>query len=66
MSPALWQTGQPNDNNSGGENNEQNFAAADDGTGLLNDVSGNNTYRGVCECDGLPIPPAVANVIASQ
>jgi len=66
ISTGLWQSGQPNDNNSGSENNEQNFAAADDGSGLLNDVSGTTSYRGVCECDGHPIPQSVSDAIAGQ
>jgi hypothetical protein len=65
MATGLWQSGQPNDN-SGSENNEQNFAAADDGTGLLNDVSGTTSYRGVCECDGKPIPKSVSDTIAAE
>ncbi len=62
---AAWQTGQPNDN-AGVENNDQNFAAADDSTGLLNDVSGSGTYRAVCECDGQAIPAAVASAFAAS
>jgi len=65
MSPGLWQSGQPNDNNDS-ENNEQNFAAADDNSGLLNDVSGTTSYRGVCECDGKPIPKSVSDTIAAE
>jgi hypothetical protein len=68
MSTGLWQTQpsiQPNDTD-GNEDNEQNFAAADDNTGLLNDVSGTASYRGVCECDGHPIPTAVTDAIAGQ
>lgn len=65
MSSGLWQGGQPNDIDDS-ENNEQNFAAADDGSGLLNDVSGSTGYRGVCECDGTAIPASVSDAIAGQ
>jgi hypothetical protein len=54
----LWQAGQPNDNGDNIENNEQNVTAADDSTGLMNDVSGSFEYLGVCECDGKSIAPA--------
>ena len=61
--PATWQGGQPNDNG-GGEDNEQNFAAADNGgDGRLNDVSGGFGYRAVCECDGNAIPANIAMAI---
>jgi hypothetical protein len=64
--PATWQTGQPNDNG-GGENNEQNFAAADSGQdGRLNDVSGGFNYSAVCECDGLPVPAEMAKAISDS
>jgi hypothetical protein len=54
---ALWQSGQPNDNGNS-ENNEQNFTAVDDSTGLMNDVNGAYQYQAVCECDGQAITPA--------
>jgi hypothetical protein len=54
----LWQASQPNDNGDNNENNEQNLTAADDSSGLMNDVSGSFQYLGVCECDGKPIAPA--------
>jgi hypothetical protein len=55
----LWQPSQPNDNGGdNSENNEQNLTAADDSSGLMNDVSGSFQYLGVCECDGKPIAPA--------
>ena len=64
--PATWQIGQPNDNG-GGENNAQNFAAADSGSdGRLNDVSGSYGYAAVCECDGKPVPAAIATAIADS
>jgi hypothetical protein len=62
----LWQTDQPNDNNSGGEQNEQNLAAADDGSGLLNDVSGSSSYRAVCECDGHAVPKPIDDLVTSN
>jgi hypothetical protein len=54
---ALWQQFQPNDNGNA-ENNEQNFVAIDDSTGLMNDVNGAYQYQAVCECDGQAITPA--------
>jgi hypothetical protein len=54
----LWQATQPNDNGDSNENNEQNLTAADDNSGLMNDVSGSFQYLGVCECDGKPIASA--------
>ncbi|HET9987878.1 MAG TPA: hypothetical protein VFQ65_05145, partial [Kofleriaceae bacterium] len=53
----LWQVAQPNDNGNA-ENNEQNFVAVDDSTGLMNDVNGAFQYQAVCECDGQAIAPA--------
>jgi uncharacterized Zn-binding protein involved in type VI secretion len=58
----MWQINQPNDNGDV-ENNEQNFVAADNSTGLLNDVSGTYSYLAVCECDGKPIAPAVITAL---
>jgi hypothetical protein len=58
----LWQSGQPNDNGDA-ENNEQNVAAADDSSGLMNDVSGLYSYVAVCECDGNPLAPAVITAL---
>jgi hypothetical protein len=58
----LWQTNQPNDNGDA-ENNEQNFAAADDSSGLMNDVSGVYSYLAVCECDGNPLAPDVVTAL---
>jgi len=57
VSTDLWQQFQPNDNNNS-ESNEQNFAAVDDSTGLMNDVNGTFQYQAVCECDGQPISAA--------
>jgi hypothetical protein len=55
--PELWQVGQPNDNGNT-EDNEQNFTAVDDSTGLMNDVNGIFQYQAVCECDGQAISAA--------
>jgi hypothetical protein len=67
VDPSFWQGGQPNDNDfTPFENNDQNFAAADDTTGLLNDVSGSFQYQAVCECDGLPVSTAAAQAIAGN
>jgi hypothetical protein len=67
VDPTFWQSFQPNDNDTTPvENNEQNFGAADDTTGLLNDVSGSYQYLAVCECDGLPVSAAAAQAIAGN
>jgi len=66
LQTPLWQTDQPNDNNSGGEQNEQNLAAADDGSGLLNDVSGSSNYRGICECDGHAVPKPIDDLVKAN
>jgi hypothetical protein len=67
LATGVWQSNQPNDNSDGVEDNEQNFAAADDSaSGLLNDVSGSNSYRAVCECDGQAIPAPVAAAFAAS
>ncbi|MEO6774859.1 MAG: hypothetical protein ABI467_17945 [Kofleriaceae bacterium] len=60
---ALWQASQPNDNG-GAEDNEQNFAAVDDSTGLINDVDGAYQYQAVCECDGQAISAAALAALA--
>jgi len=60
--PDLWQPGQPNDNGDA-ENNEQNVGAADDSSGLINDVSGLYSYLAVCECDGNSLAPAVITAL---
>jgi len=54
----VWESGQPNDNGDGVENNEQNLTAVDDSSALMNDVAGGYQFLGVCECDGKPIAPA--------
>lgn len=67
IDPTFWQTFQPNDNDTNPfEDNEQNFAAADDSSGLLNDVSGVFQYQAVCECDGLPVTAAATAAIAGN
>jgi len=67
VDPTFWQHDQPNDNDfTPVENDEQNFAAADDTTGLLNDVSGSFQYQAVCECDGLAVSTAAAQAIAGN
>jgi len=54
-----WSSGQPNDDGSG-ENNAENIATLniDD---KLNDATGDVSYGGLCECDGMAVP---ANVLA--
>lgn len=69
VDPTFWQNGQPNDDDQSfnlDETNEQNFAAVDDSSGLLNDVSGAFQYQAVCECDGLPVSAAAAAAIAGN
>jgi hypothetical protein len=67
IDPMFWQHDQPNDNDfTPVENNDQNFAAVDDSSGLLNDVSGAFQYEAVCECDGLPVSAAAAAAIAGN
>jgi hypothetical protein len=58
---TAWDTGvaQPDDNG-GGENNAQNLGVGDAGDGELQDVAGAASYEAVCECDGVPVDPAVA------
>jgi hypothetical protein len=62
---GLWKTGEPNDNG-GGENNDENFAALKrDDTGISDTGSG-NTEGALCECDGVAIgPQAMAAITAN-
>jgi hypothetical protein len=65
LAPSTWQINQPNDN-ADVENNEQNAAAADSSSGLLNDIPTNATYYAICECDGLAVDPTIDALITAQ
>jgi hypothetical protein len=60
---ALWLGGQPNDN-LGGENNAQNHGFIDYPSGAgVQDGPASFQARGLCECDGKPIPPAITAIL---
>jgi hypothetical protein len=52
---------QPDDSD-GAEDADETLAVVAS-TGNMHDVSGQTSYRAVCECDGLPIDPVVATYI---
>ena len=54
---GMWAGGQPDDAGGGESNSEQ--LGLIDRNGTLQDVAGQTGYGAVCECDGLPIAPAV-------
>ncbi|MDQ3365592.1 MAG: hypothetical protein M3680_09200 [Myxococcota bacterium] len=61
LDPTLWNAGEPDDLDDIENAREQ--LAVIDASGRLVDVSGTNPYGAVCECDGLPVDPAVeANI----
>jgi hypothetical protein len=61
---TAWDLGEPNDGGNEGDHNEQFVFYEHNRLGLA-DVPGNTNSGALCECDGKPIDPAVAALIAS-
>jgi hypothetical protein len=59
---TIWAVGQPNDDG-GGENNAQNRGFVGGGSPLIQDGPASFDAPAVCECDGKPIPAAIAAML---
>jgi hypothetical protein len=59
-----WGGGEPNDSGGDESNHQEQFVMMAQASGFFVDVGGNETFGALCECDGKPIDPNVANVVA--
>ncbi len=61
-----WGNGEPNDGSDNNENNhEEQFAGMEKNSSSFIDFPGSSSFGALCECDGKPIDPTVANLVAS-
>ena len=62
MITTAWDGDEPNDGG-GNEDSGENFVGYERGRGGLIDFPSNETYGGICECDGKPLDAAASTAI---